>query len=205
MVRFHQQGTTLYAEIRNPNATIGLVRSGFNLALLDRSDGVITVGGGEGFPGAPCCTIYHLPPGGTYYLVALDLPARQRVSAVELETFGDWFVWADLEPAVVTLTNTKLRFASRGSFDAAVTMTGRVTVSDDGPYNVRVQVLIENRKGAFSVLDESVDCVRGGRARPFELSSFNEVPARARATTVLAFPSTVIGAEGTEQEPPGCP
>jgi hypothetical protein len=206
VVRFHQEGRTLYVELYNPNATIGLVRSGLALAVLDRRGDIITVAGGDGFPGAPCCTIYHLPPGGSYYFVVVLLPERARVATVEPpETFGEWYLWSELEPAVATLTQTKLD-RGRRDFDPAMRFTGRVEVSDEGPYNVRVQVVVQGPRGIFGVLDESIECVRGGRARPFELTTYNEIPRRAnRLATVLAFPSTVIGAEGTDQEPPGCP
>lgn len=58
------ESSDMYAEVYNPNRDFGLVRSGFELAFLDETGGILIVEGQGGVDWAKCCTIYQLPPGG---------------------------------------------------------------------------------------------------------------------------------------------
>jgi hypothetical protein len=72
-------GSWLHVRLRNPNNDVGLVRSPFELAMLDANGGIIGVWGRSGLPGSQNTTIYQLPPGGEYALDAM-LPRTRRLS-----------------------------------------------------------------------------------------------------------------------------
>lgn len=80
-----------------------MVRSGFELAILDDAGSILGVEGSSGLPGASCCTIYQLPPGGEFALV---LPVFDGTAAsVELTVLGDWETWSELDPAIATVSS----------------------------------------------------------------------------------------------------
>lgn len=199
VVRFHQIDETVIVEIANPNAEFGLVRAGFEMAVIGDDGSILAVAGQDGLLGAVCCTIYHLPPGGRFVLTAEFLPERSTVAAVELTVLGTWEEWSELDPAIVTVTDPRLRV----EFGSGV-LTGRVGVDQAGPFNPFIVAMVEGRGDAFSaVVGSPVDCIGAGQTRAFELEGFIDVPSDPELGEVYAYPTTVVGA-GDVDTPPGC-
>ena len=202
IVRFSQLGTRLTVEIRNPNDDFGLVRSAFELAVIGDDGGIIAVVGGQGLPGASCCTIYHLPPGGRYGLTEEFLPVGADVASVELTVLSRWEIWSELDPAEVTLSNVTLRDEGFAGGERIFTLTGRVQVDQPGPFNTVVQGFVDAGDGFF-VIEAIAECVGAGGARAFEGQTFAEAGRDATLGEIAAFVTTVEGAGDTD-EPPGC-
>lgn len=183
-----QAGTELTVRLRNPNDDVGLVRAGFELAILDADGSILAVEGSAGLPGAQCCTIYQLPPGGEYALV---VPVFEGQAAdVELTTTGDWEEWRDLDPAIATVSDQSVQ-ADPG-FGGPV-VTGRVEVDQDGPFNVWIAAYVETPAGTVASTGFA-ECVMSGTARAFEVTSFGDVRGPYTLTQVVAYPTTVEGA-----------
>jgi hypothetical protein len=192
-----------FVEVYNPNRDYGLIRSEYELAWLDKDGGIITVTGQGGLPGAGCCTIYQLPPGGKYIFETLG-GIDGRPVAAEIATFGEWHYWPDLEAAGASADGVRLRVKKAAGKDSTATVTGRVAVEQAGPANVIVQAKIGRGPKDTVVMEEVVNCVSGDQQRAFELSYFGRVKKKADIQEIWAYPTTVAGAEGTLQEAPGC-
>lgn len=183
-----QAGTELTVRLRNPNEDVGLVRSGFELAILDDAGSILGVEGASGLPGASCCTIYQLPPGGEFALV---LPIFDGTAAsVELTVLGDWETWSELDPAIATVSNESVQ-VDRG-FGGPV-VTGRVAVDQPGPFNVWVGAYVETPAGIV-VASGFAECVTDAGPRAFEVQSFGDVRGPYTLVQVVAYPTTVAGA-----------
>jgi len=182
-----QAGTELTVRLRNPNEDVGLVRSGFELAILDAAGSILSVEGTGGLPGASCCTIYQLPPGGEFALV---VPVDGQAASVELTVLGDWEIWSELDPAIATVTDQSVQ-ADQG-FSGPV-VTGRVAVDQPGPFNIWIGAYVETPAGII-VSSGFADCVTGDGPRAFEAQSFSDVRGPYTLLQVVAYPSTVEGA-----------
>jgi predicted small lipoprotein YifL len=93
VVSFTQVGNSLSVRLRNPNPDVGLVRSPFELAMIDKAGAVIATEGQGGVPGASVNTIYQLPPGGEFGLDISGVPSGKAVASVELTVLGEWLKW----------------------------------------------------------------------------------------------------------------
>lgn len=183
-----QAGTELTVRLRNPNVDVGLVRSGFELAILGADGSILSVEGSTGLPGAQCCTIYQLPPGGEYALV---VPVFEDQAAdVELTVTGEWHEWEELDPAIVTVSDQSAQ-ADQG-FGGPV-VTGRVEIDQEGPFNVWIAAYVETPAGIVASTGFA-ECVTGGAARAFEVRSFGDVRGPYNLIQVVAYPTTVAGA-----------
>jgi hypothetical protein len=183
-----QTGSELTVRLRNPNEDVGLVRSGFELAILDAAGSIIAVEGTSGLPGAPCCTIYQLPPGGEFALVVSVFEAE--VASVELTTLGDWEAWSELDPAIATVSDASVQ--ADAGFGGPV-VTGRVAVDQPGPFNMWVGAYVETPAGVV-VATGFAECVTDAGARAFEVQNFGDVRGPYTLLQVIAYPTTVEGA-----------
>lgn len=198
VTRFYQIGTDVTVQVHNPNADLGLVRSSFELAVIAENGDVLAVVSG-GLPGTLCCTIFQLPPGMDYYLIANGLPDKSKAASVELTILGDWVTWSTLQPATATVSNAHLKV----EFDYP-TLTGRVSVDQPGPFNVVVTGVIEGANDSFSaIVDSGPDCMGGSQTRAFQVSAFSAAPKEPKLGDVFAYVTTVPGA-GDVDTPPGC-
>jgi len=202
VVRFGQSGQSLFVEIHNPNADFGLVRSGFELAVIGEGGDIITVVGSAGLVGAACCTIYQLPPGGRYTIGDPFLREGAEVASVELTVLGEWERWSDLEPATVTLSNVSMNVETFDANEGVITITGRAAVDQPGPFNAVIQGYVEGANG-FVVVEGYGECLGGGSARAFEGEYYGRIPRSAELDEVVAYVTTVEGA-GDTSAPPGC-
>jgi len=191
VVSFTQVGESLSVQLRNPNRDVGLVRSPFELALIDQSGAVLGTQGQGGLPGAPVTTIYQLPPGGDFgFNFAAAVPRGTKVSSVELTITGEWLQWDTVNPSQVTLTGSAVRPDS--GFLGPVA-TGRLSLEEGGPSNVVVVAFIKTPAGTV-VSTASVDCVRAGQNRSFETLAFGDVRGPYELENVVAYPTSVPGA-----------
>lgn len=180
-----QAGTELTIRLKNPNADVGLVRSPFEMAILDADGTILAVKGTEGVEGALCCTIYQLPPLAEY---AMTQPLFEgQAASVELTVLGDWVTWSDLEPSTVTVSGAAVQ-PDRG-FSGPVVI-GRLEIDHAGPLNVYVAALVETPQGIFAATDV-VDCVKAGPARAFEVTSFAEARGPYTLLEVQAYATRV--------------
>lgn len=196
VVSFTQVGDQLSVRIRNPYSDVGLVRSPFELALIDEAGGVIATEGQKGMPGASCCTIYQLPPVGEFGLSFNSLPQGKKVASLELTVLGQWLQWDTVETASVALSDTAMKPDS-GFGGPAV--TGRLTLDKDGPLNVDVVAFVKTSAGIV-VSATVVDCVQSGQRRSFETLSFAGVRGPYELDSVVAYPTAVKGA-GPQYDP----
>lgn len=188
-VSFTQVGNSLSVRLRNPNPDVGLVRSPFELAMIDQAGAVIATEGQGGIPGAPVNTIYQLPPGGEYGLDILGVPDGKTVASVELTILGDWFEWDTVNPPMVTVTDTTL-LSDDGLFGPSV--TGRLTLDKDGPLNVMVVAFVTTSTGTV-VSDVLVDCAQTGQRRTFQTNSIADARGPYTLEGVVAYATAVKG------------
>ncbi|WP_082981126.1 serine/threonine-protein kinase [Mycolicibacter heraklionensis] len=191
VVGFTQIGNEVSVRLHNPNAAAGLIRSPYELTLLDEAGAVIATQGQEGLPGTYVNTIYHLPPNSDYGL-KMTAPQGRSVASVEFATRGDWLDWASVGSPSVTVTNPAIQDQS-STFGP--TTTGRITLDKGAPSDVLVTSFINTDKGAV-VTYVMVDCVKPDQPRAFEASSFMEVGGPFEIDTVVAYPMEVEGAPG---------
>ena len=199
-VAFNHVGGTLMVRIDNPNEGIGLIRAGFELTLLADDGAIIEVVGSGGMPGAACCTIYQLPPGGSFGLSFPMNPNGPRVHSVELVVIDEWTDWDSVDVPTVELSNVSVQ-----SDDfSGPRVTGRATVPSAaavGPFNVWVVGFVESPSG-FIVAASSVECVRTPDPRAFDVNSFVfDVSGPYELQDVFAYTTTV---PGVTQPAPGC-
>lgn len=191
VVSFTQSEGSLSVQIRNPNRDVGLVRSPFELALIDESGAVIGTEGQGGFPGAPVNTIYQLPPDGAFGLnIPAAVPPGKKVASVELTVLGEWLRWDTVNPPLVTVTGGAVRPDPGYSGPSA---TGRLTLDRGGPLNVVVIAFVKTSAGSV-VSTVNMDCVRAGQNRTFETSAFADVRGPYELENIVAYPTSVKGA-----------
>ena len=190
-VSFTQVGSSLSVRLRNPNPDVGLVRSAFEMALIDHTGAVIATEGQGGLPGAPANTIYQLPPGGEYGLDNVTVPKGKTVASVELTVLGQWFVWDALDPPVVTITDATVNPDTGYS---GPSVTGRIALDNGGPLNVVVMAFVQTSAGTV-VSRVVVECAEAGQGRAFETKSFSfDARGPYRLDKVIAYPTAVEGA-----------
>lgn len=199
VVSFTQVGNSLSVRLHNPNSDVGLVRSPFELAMLDQGGAVIGTAGQAGVPGAAVNTIYQLPPGGEYGLDTVSVPNGRTVASVELTVLGQWFKWDTVNQPRAAVTDAAVAPDS-GHFGPSV--TGRVSLDSGGPFNVVVVAFVKTQAGTI-VSDVFVDCVQTGQSRTFQTGS--RVDARGPYTLdkVVAYTTSIEGV-GPRFEP-NCP
>ncbi|MCV0377536.1 hypothetical protein [Microbacterium sp.] len=186
--------------IDNPNEGIGLIRAGFELTLLAEDGAIIEVVGSQGLPGAPCCTIYQLPPGGSFGLSFPMNPDGPRVHSVELVVIDEWVDWGSVDIPAVELSNVSVQ-----SDDfSGPRVTGRATVptaASRGPFNVWVVGFADSPSG-FIVAANAIECVRTPDPRAFDVNSFVfDAQGPYELLDVVAYTTTV---PGVTQPAPGC-
>jgi hypothetical protein len=190
VVSFSQIGDSLSVKLRNPNRDVGLVRSSFELAMIDKAGAVIATAGQDGVPGAEVSTIYQLPPLGQYGLDGLRVPQGKTVASVELTITGKWLQWNTVNASTVALTDEALLPDSGFS---GPTVTGRVVLNGDRPQNIIVVAFFKTPPGT-AVSHVFVDCARPGQRRTFEAKSFDEIRGPYELESVVAYPTSVVGA-----------
>jgi hypothetical protein len=196
---FAQFGHSLSVRLRNPNPDAGLVRSPFELALIDRAGAVIATEGQGGLPGTPVNTIYQLPPGGEYGLDSVSIPNGRTVASVELTILGQWFRWDAINPPVVTVTDAVI---SPDSGYSGPSVTGRLTLDKDGPLNVVVMAFVETSAGTV-VSRLFVDCAQSGQRRTFRTKSYAfDARGPYRLDKIVAYATSIEDA-GPKFDP-GC-
>lgn len=178
--------------IHNPNEGIGLIRTGFELTALADDGSIIDVYGTEGLPGALCCTIYQLPPGGDIGLaINMDQAAADPVS-LELAITGRWVEWSTVEVPTPELSEVTVNPSEFGGPQ----VVGRVTTPsapEDGPFNVNVIAIVDSPIGML-VLSGFVECVATADARAFSIdSSISPVSEPFTIRDSFAYTSTVPG------------
>lgn len=197
---FNQLGSTLMVRIDNPNEGIGLIRAGFELTLLAEDGAIIEVVGAQGLPGAACCTIYQLPPGGSFGLSYPMNPNGPRVHSVELVVVDEWVDWDTVDVPAVELSNVSVQ-----SDDfSGPRVTGRAAVPSaaaKGPFNVWVVGFTDSPSG-FIVAASAVECVRTPDPRAFDVNAFAfNAQGPYELIDVVAYTTTV---PGVTQPAPGC-
>ncbi|GAB3038756.1 protein kinase domain-containing protein [Mycobacterium bourgelatii] len=189
VVGFVQVGDSLNVRLKNPNPDVGLVRSPFELAMIEQGGAVLATEGQGGLPGAAVNTIYQLPPGGEYGLEA-RVPSGKTVASVQLTVLGRWLRWDTVNPPTVTLTDAAVG-ADTGFGGPSV--TGRLTLDKDGPLNVVVKAFVRTSAGTV-VSDVFVDCVKTGQQRTFQARSFAEARGPYELDKIVAYATSVKGA-----------
>ena len=189
VVSFTQIGDSLNVRLRNPNPDVGLVRSPFELAMIDQSGGVLATEGQGGLPGTPVNTIYQLPPGGEYGLESL-VPHGKTVASVQLTVLGSWLRWDTVNPPNVALADAAV--ATDIGFGGP-SVTGRLTLDKDGPLNVVVKAFVKTPAGTV-VSDLFVDCVKTGQQRTFQSRSFVDARGPYELDKIVAYTTAVKGA-----------
>ena len=185
---FSQIGDSLSVVLRNPNTDVGLIRSTFELAVIDDAGSVIGIEGQGGLVGTRASTIYQLPPGGTFGLSDISVPAGKTVGSLELTVTGRWFQWDTVHSATAVVSEQRLSADS-----TRPNVTGRVTLDGDNPLNVIVMSFV--RLPAGTVVGYTVvDCVQPGQSRAFEATSFTDAAGPYELENIVAYPTAVIGA-----------
>ncbi len=192
VVSFTQAGDSLSVRLRNPNPDIGLVRAPFELAMLDKAGAVIATEGQNGVPGAPVNTIYQLPPGGEYGLDISRVPSGKVVASLEMTIVAGWFKWDTVNPPTVTVTDEAV-VPDSGSLYSGPSVTGRLTLADDGPLNVVVIAFVKTSAGTV-VSEQYVDCVRTGQHRSFQTRSFADARGPFGLDKIVAYSTAIKGA-----------
>lgn len=153
---------------------------------------------GEGFPGAPCCTIYRLPLGGDYGLAIMMDPGAPDVGSLELAVLEPWTDWntvepPESEPSEVTVTVAEF---------SGPQLTGRVATPravDEGPFNIQVFPVVQSPSGML-VLAGLVECVATADARAFSIEPFiGQIQGPFTLESAAAYTTTVPGV--TENAP----
>jgi len=194
-------GNTLMVRLHNPNDGVGLIRTGFELTAVADDGAIIDVYGTDGLPGASCCTIYRLPPGGDFGLwIQMDQGAADPAT-IELAVTGRWVDWSTVEAPESVLSDLTV---NQTEF-AGPQLTGRVTTpgaAADGPFNVWVVGFVDSPTGLIVIAD-SVDCVATGDARAFAIDSFIIGAVQGPYTLVNAVGYTTT-VPGVTEPAPGC-
>jgi len=201
VVSFTQVGDSLSVRLRNPNPHVGLVRSPFELAMIDKAGAVIATEGQGGVPGAAVNTIYQLPPGGEFGLDISGLPSGKTVASVELTVLGEWLKWDTVNPPLVTVTDEAV-LPDSGSKYSGPSVTGRLTLDKDGPLNVVIIAFVKTSAGTV-VSDVYVDCTRTGQHRTFQTRTFADARGPYELDKIVAYTTSVKGA-GPQFQPPHC-
>lgn len=189
-VSFTQVGNSLSVRLRNPNSDVGLVRSPFELAMLDQTGAVIGTEGQGGIPGTAVNTIYQLPPGGEYGLDTATVPNGKAVASVELTVLGQWLKWDTVNPPTVTVTDATV-LPETGHIGPSA--TGRLILDKDGPLNVVVQAFVKTPVGMV-ISRVFVDCVQTSQPRTFQTKSFADARGPYELDKVVAYATSVEGA-----------
>jgi hypothetical protein len=185
-------------DVYNPNAAYGLVRSGFDLAVIGKGGDVLNDFGSDGMPGAMCCTIYLLPP-KSHYGMGFELDHPGTVKRLELTPSGDWVKWSDITTQQAKVTHPHVSVDIINSPSA----TGFVQTTGDEVLNVVVAVEAK-LDGKLTVLTDVVSCVRPHTKKPFEITANGSAQGSSISIMrVVAYPTTAHGAGDTES-PPGC-
>jgi hypothetical protein len=189
VVSLTQIGNSLSVRLRNPNPDVGLIRSPFELAMIDQAGAVLATQGQGGLPGAVVNTIYQLPPGGEYGLEA-DVPPGKTVASVELTVLGQWLKWDTVDPPVVTVTDATV-LPDTGYFGPSA--TGRLTLDKDGPVNVVIIAFVKTSAGTV-VSDVRMECMQAGQRRTFQTESIADARGPYSLDRIVAYPTAVKGA-----------
>jgi len=196
--RFNEVGDVLMIELANENRTVGLVRSGFELTLFAEDGGIIEIIGFEASPGAPCCTIYQLPPGGGYGLAHRMDPAAPPVHSIQLFVPDEWVEWDEVDAPVVDLTALSVQESDEGP-----RVIGEATVrsqADNGPFQVWVVAIVDSASG-FIVAAESIGCAPTGEPHAFEVTSeLPGVDGPYVLDRVVAYTMTIPGVTSSTDE-----
>jgi hypothetical protein len=200
-VSFTQIKNSLNVRLRNSNPDVGLIRSPFELALIDEAGAVISTVGQEGFPGAPINTIYQLPPSGEFGMNLAAVPTGRTVSSVELTVLGEWVQWDTVDAPKVTLTNQTLQPDS-GSTYSGPSVTGRLSIDKEGPLNVVVIAFVKTSAGTV-VSDVYVDCVQKDQDRTFETTNSDDARGPYELENLVAYTTAIRGA-GPQSFPTDC-
>ncbi len=158
---------------------------------------MLRVEGEGGVPGASCCTLYQMAPGGSYWITADGNADLGKVASLDLRVKTGWVDWTkavDTVPAV-TLSGVGLT--------GGTLVTGRVTVSGTGVFNVQVFAIIEGGGSSFAVATGVVDCVTAEQATAFQVTAYPSAPEGATLGKAVGVTTTVPGV-GTIDRPPGC-
>ncbi len=190
-------GGSVHVRIHNPNKGLGLVRAGFNLALLDAKGGIVTVWGQGGLPGSLFATVYQLPPEGDYAFDAIVSPTGPKVTAAEFTPTDPWIDWSTITPAIATTSNVQVTDNGSGY----VSVTGRVVIDEPGPLNVWIAAYLRAGGGPIAAID-TVECITDGAPRAFQLQLSTETSGPYTVEKVVAYPTTVKGAG--DQFTPSC-
>lgn len=192
VVGFTQIGKDIGVRLRNPNTNVGLVRSPYELTLLDREGAIIATQGQQGLPGTYVNTIFQLPPNSDYGLT-MDVPEGKTVASVELLTRGPWLDWKTVNSPTVTVISPAIKdpYSAYGP-----QVTGRIEVDKNGPSDVLVTAFTNTGKGQV-ITHVFVDCVSAGQPRAFEISSYMpSVSGPFEINSIIAYPMEVEGAPG---------
>ena len=189
-VSFTQVGYSLNVRLRNPYSDVGLVRSPFELALLDDAGAVLAIAGQSGMPGSAVSTIYQLPPGGEFG-IDLSAPKDKTVASVELTVLGEWLPWDTVNPPTVSLTDAAV-VTDTGYSGPSV--TGRLVLDGDEPLNVVVIAFVKTAVGTV-VSRVTMECVAAGQSRAFETSNSDDARGPYELESIVAYPTSVPGVE----------
>jgi hypothetical protein len=201
VVGFTLYGGVLGVRIHNPNESWGLVRARFQIAALAADGSILEVFGNGGVPGALCCTIYQLPPGGDF-VFSEPTENESRISSIEFSLVDDWIPWAGLVVPAVSIADV----TASAEFAFAIKVVGRVSAAEDAP-TVNVWVGFELEQGGSLIyVSDTVDCVRPGETRVFEAAGFADdgLGDSFAVNTALAYSTIVPGVEGQPSTAPGC-
>ncbi|TDK96494.1 serine/threonine protein kinase [Mycobacterium paragordonae] len=189
-VSFTQIGNSLNVRLHNPNPDVGLVRSPFELALLDDSGAIIANLGDQGLPGSAVSTIYQLPPNGDFGFSSLSAPPGKTVASMEFTVTGKWLEWGTLDPPQVTIKDATTLPDSGYS---GPSVTGRLSLDKDGPLNAIVVAFVKTSAGTV-VSTAFSDCLPTGQPRVFQTKSFDEIRGPYELESVVAYATSVKGA-----------
>lgn len=198
VVGFTQVGNSLSVRLHNPSSEVGLIRSPFELALIDRAGAVIATEGQGGLPGTVVNTIYQLPPGGEYGLDDISVPGGRTVASVELTILGKWFKWSTVHASTVSTSDVALSPDDGYSGPSA---TGRLTLDGGAPANVIVLAFVNTPAGTV-VSRVLADCVQSGQRRTFQTRTISDVRGPYVLDRVVAYATSVKDAG--PQYDPGC-
>jgi hypothetical protein len=195
--------TTLLVRLHNPNEGVGLIRAGFELTVLAADGAIIDVLGTDGLPGAACCTIYQLPPGGDYGLT-LSLASTETPTNLELAVTDGWVDWSTVDPPVAEVTDVALALTEFGGPQ----VTGRVTApaaAEDGPFNIWIGAFVDSPVGQLVIADTVVRCVNSADPQAFAIEAhwffFTPIQGPFTLESVVAYTTTVPGVTAPT---PGC-
>jgi hypothetical protein len=194
---------TLFVVVHNPNAVWGIVRGTFEVTAVDSAGQVVAVFGQDGVPGAACCTIYQLPPLGTYWVSGDATAAIAKViKSIEIRVVTGWTEWSQAVTARadVTVSGTRLRVDDGGNAH----VTGRIKINDPNgrKYNVAVFAVLNGGNGSIFA-STVVDCVEASTGAAFEAVARLGGLTKAKLGDVIGMTTTIPGV-GAIDSPPGC-